>query len=281
MSEEDLALGVGSGCPRLPDPRDEHVPMPVELAKTEVGARNVVPRPAPVKLIALSGTRQQPTSRCRERGSTRNVRRTGGRSFTDALAAARHAMETRRVRWRRSRLLREASACSRSHGRAHGQGVRRADTPGLRCPACRRPLKLHHVQTLAEHDRAFEQAARGSVNVQRYGRRERQRTGQDPSWSRCALPGRLLPDDTAMPAARPEGAGLIRCVSVSRALRDDPFWTPSASPAGRRGSICGPPADEAMDEMITSEPALATYPVEAHRPSAPSSTGSPLAASSR
>lgn len=40
--------------------------------------------------------------------------------------------------------------------------------PRLRCPACLRPLKLHHVQTLAEREDADEADARRSVNAQRY-----------------------------------------------------------------------------------------------------------------
>ena len=42
---------------------------------------------------------------------------------------------------------------------------------GLSCPACRRPLKVHHVLTLEEQRDAFERAARISVNAQRYQRR--------------------------------------------------------------------------------------------------------------
>jgi hypothetical protein len=40
----------------------------------------------------------------------------------------------------------------------------------LSCPACRHQLKLHHVQTLDERERVFEQHARRSVNAQLWRR---------------------------------------------------------------------------------------------------------------
>jgi hypothetical protein len=55
----------------------------------------------------------------------------------------------------------------------------------LQCPACRRPLTLHHVVTLEEQRTAFERAARLSVNSQRY----RRRTGEE------AVPLSVLLDD--------------------------------------------------------------------------------------
>lgn len=60
----------------------------------------------------------------------------------------------------------------------------------LRCPACRRPLKMHHALTRDEARRAFERAARVSVNVQRY----RRQAGEDAAIPLGALLDDALPE---------------------------------------------------------------------------------------
>jgi|SRR5882724_11486212 len=63
----------------------------------------------------------------------------------------------------------------------------------LRCPACRRQLKLHHVATLDEAHLNAEAEARRSVNEQLYVERERQRLG-DPR-ALIAVPLGVFLDD--------------------------------------------------------------------------------------
>jgi hypothetical protein len=63
----------------------------------------------------------------------------------------------------------------------------------LRCPACRRQLKLHHVRTLDEQIREDERDARSSVNAQLYVERERRRLG-DPD-ALVAIPLGAFLDD--------------------------------------------------------------------------------------
>jgi hypothetical protein len=52
--------------------------------------------------------------------------------------------------------------------------------PQLKCPACRRQLKLHHLLTLDEVNWGPERHARISVNAQLYERAEQQRRSLPP-----------------------------------------------------------------------------------------------------
>jgi len=100
------------------------------------------------------------------------------KAFADALEAARQRFGRRDGFIGVIEAYCESPACS---VRVVEINIKEYDGPtpsGFQCPACYRALKLHHVQTLAEHERSFERSARRSVNLQLYVQRERQRTGE-------------------------------------------------------------------------------------------------------
>jgi len=64
----------------------------------------------------------------------------------------------------------DGEGCSVREVVAHVAEHYRPTSPHLHCPACRRPLKLHQVQTREERMDDDEAAARVNVNVQRWRR---------------------------------------------------------------------------------------------------------------
>ncbi len=111
-----------------------------------------------------------------------------------ALEAARLRECTRPRLIGEAELYCETSTCPAREVVVHFKELDGLLTPRLRCPACRQPLKLHHVQTLDEAERERNRCARRRVNVQRYiaAERARSRDARAP----VAIPLGVLLDET-------------------------------------------------------------------------------------
>ncbi len=95
---------------------------------------------------------------------------------TERIAGIASALERARRRGASPDFIGEAELYCENPGCSIRQVVlalKELDGPtpaSLRCPACREPLKVHQVFTLAEQRVDDERWARCSVNVQRYER---------------------------------------------------------------------------------------------------------------